>query len=408
MPQFSRKLLLERLEDRWNPAGLGFFEPQVLPGYSGDGIVFVAKELVGQIPDEEYQGSQVFIVDGSKDVISQMTAGFVMHGKTSLIRVISHGWDGGLWFGEQEVNINTLNQNREMLIGWRNLIHVNSIFALYGCNIAHTGKGKNFVDIFSKLSGAYFVASVNQTGSGGDLTFEYKTCDKQVECLSSERLWKEDNVCLEFKNIKKIEFTANAGNTFTLLSDISGTKTYSIKTGLLPTGLFLDSATGTISGNPIVPTNAPINLVLEATSPVGTDISNLEIRIKSYSTPGEEANSGSPLTGRGFTNYWAFASLTVDGGIKAWGKAEFGGSNAPNDFGYKQIFSTERAFAGLKEDGTIKSWGDGNSGGTGAPTSSGFVDIFSTPFAGLYFSCFSLLYNEKFLARHCSCVQCIP
>ena len=381
MPHFSRNLLLERLEDRWNPAGHSFIEPQVLPGYSGDGLVFVAKELVGSIPEEEYSGSQVFIIDGAKDVISQMTAGFVMHGKTNLIRVISHGWDGGLWFGEQEVNINTLNQNREMLIGWRNLIHVNSIFALYGCNIALTGKGKNFVDIFSKLSGAYFVASVNQTGSGGDLTFEYKTCDKQVECLSSERLWKEDNVCLEFKNIKKIEFTANAGNTFTLLSDISGTKTYSIKTGLLPSGLFLDSATGTISGNPIVPTNAPINLVVEATSPAGTDISNLEIRIKSYSTPGEEANSGSPLTGRGFTNYWAFASLTVDGGIKAWGKAEFGGSNAPNDFGYKQIFSTERAFAGLKEDGTIKSWGDGNSGGTGAPTSSGFVDIFSTPFA---------------------------
>ena len=40
--------------------------------------------------------------------------------------------------------------------------------------------------------------------------------------------------------------------------------------------------------------------------------------------------------------------------IQAWGDLSYGGSNAPTDSGYVNIFSTYLAFAGLKNDGSIK------------------------------------------------------
>jgi hypothetical protein len=51
-------------------------------------------------------------------------------------------------------------------------------------------------------------------------------------------------------------------------------------------------------------------------------------------------------------------ALKADGSIKAWGKSDSGGSNAPTDSGYTKIYSNTNAFAALKADGSITVWGD--------------------------------------------------
>lgn len=78
-----------------------------------------------------------------------------------------------------------------------------------------------------------------------------------------------------------------------------------------------------------------------------------------------------------FSNIEAFAALRKDGSIAAWGSPEFGGAGAPPGNGFVRVFSTERAFAALRGDGTISAWGDPYGGGTGAPTEPGFVQVFA-------------------------------
>ena len=43
--------------------------------------------------------------------------------------------------------------------------------------------------------------------------------------------------------------------------------------------------------------------------------------------------------------------------VTAWGHLDYGGSNAPNDTEYVNVFSNNYAFAALKSDGSIASIG---------------------------------------------------
>jgi hypothetical protein len=64
-------------------------------------------------------------------------------------------------------------------------------------------------------------------------------------------------------------------------------------------------------------------------------------------------------TGSGYTkiysNRYAFAALTTNGSIKAWGDWDWGGTHTPSGSGYTKIYSTLNAFAALTADGSINS-----------------------------------------------------
>jgi hypothetical protein len=72
------------------------------------------------------------------------------------------------------------------------------------------------------------------------------------------------------------------------------------------------------------------------------------------------------MTDKGYTKIYstanAFAALTPDGSIKAWGDSSSGGANAPAGSGYTKIHSTDGAFAALEADGSITAWGDSDWG----------------------------------------------
>ena len=77
-------------------------------------------------------------------------------------------------------------------------------------------------------------------------------------------------------------------------------------------------------------------------------------------------------------NSYAFAALAADGSIFVWGNSDNGGSNAPSDTGYIQVYATSKAFAALKSDGSITVWGEGPYGGSDAPSGIGYTQIYST------------------------------
>ncbi len=97
-------------------------------------------------------------------------------------------------------------------------------------------------------------------------------------------------------------------------------------------------------------------------------------------------NQAEVPVGTGFTKIYsnekAFAALTADGQIRVWGSDEWGGNQAevPTGTGFAKIYSTEKAFAALTADGQIRVWGDDNFGGNQAevPTGTGYTTISST------------------------------
>jgi hypothetical protein len=60
-----------------------------------------------------------------------------------------------------------------------------------------------------------------------------------------------------------------------------------------------------------------------------------------------------------------------------WGDSDYGGSGAPYDKDYTEIYSNSFAFVALKADGSITAWGKAGWGGTGAPDDSGYIKIYS-------------------------------
>ena len=120
----------------------------------------------------------------------------------------------------------------------------------------------------------------------------------------------------------------------------------------------------------------------------GRELDNVYVEILNHAPTGSVTISGTALEGQTLTasNNLADADglgtisyqWNRDNDINAWGSSDWGGSGAPTDSGYTEIFSTNHAFAALKSDGSITAWGDSSAGGSGAPTDSGYTEIFST------------------------------
>ena len=158
---------------------------------------------------------------------------------------------------------------------------------------------------------------------------------------------------------------------------------YRITAGALPGGLSLDPATGFLFGTPSGLAGT-YSFTVTTTSPMGSTAQAYTLEVKtplSVILPNQRVGSGASFSagsGQAFKNNSAFAALTPDGSISAWGNGNNGGTGAPTSTGFTQLFSTDSAFAALKADGSISAWGDASSGGTGAPTGTGFTQLFST------------------------------
>ena len=96
------------------------------------------------------------------------------------IHIVSHGDVGELSLGSTKLNKNTLNSYANGLITWRDFIADNGDILLYGCSIAESAVGEEFVEDLSQYTAADILASVDLTGSedlGGDWDLEFAIGD---------------------------------------------------------------------------------------------------------------------------------------------------------------------------------------------------------------------------------------
>ena len=143
------------------------------------GIVFIDPKV------DEYEtlmagvkpGLQVVLLDGSFNGIAQITQTLKGRRGLSSLHIVAHGDAGSLRLGNGLVNSNSLEQQSDDLQSWAAALAPDADILLYGCNIAAGETGRQFVQLFSQLTGADVAASSNLTGSaalGGDWELEVK------------------------------------------------------------------------------------------------------------------------------------------------------------------------------------------------------------------------------------------
>jgi Ca2+-binding RTX toxin-like protein len=122
-------------------------------------------------------GLEVVLLDDSQNGITQITEALKGRSGLSSLHIVAHGDVGELWVGMGFVNSHTLEQYKQDLHSWAAALAPDGDILLYGCNIAARDTGRQFVGLFSQLTGADVAASNNLTGSaalGGDWELEVK------------------------------------------------------------------------------------------------------------------------------------------------------------------------------------------------------------------------------------------
>ena len=137
-------------------------------------VALVDATLAAITPQEEFVGSRVIPIDGNRDVIEQITV--ALDGLTDLdvVRVISHGSDGALWFGGQALDAGVLEARQAEVAGWGKSLAFNAQILLYGCRVAETNQGRSFVNDLATMTHARVAASTDVTGMGGDTNLEFQ------------------------------------------------------------------------------------------------------------------------------------------------------------------------------------------------------------------------------------------
>ena len=138
------------------------------------GVVIIDSSLVATIPAAELEGSLVISIDGNHDVVSQITTALEGLANVPVLRIISHGNDGVLYFGNQAFDSSDLTSSAMQVASWGKSLTADADILLYGCSIASTDAGKAFVQQFASITQADIAASSNLTGKGGDEVLEFK------------------------------------------------------------------------------------------------------------------------------------------------------------------------------------------------------------------------------------------
>ncbi|MGI4937386.1 MAG: DUF4347 domain-containing protein [Janthinobacterium lividum] len=145
-----------------------------------DGAVDDAQDLASQLQAQSDAGRSldVVVLDAATDGVAQISAYLANQQGLDAIHIISHGSDGALQLGAGQLDSGNLLANAIAVSGWGAALASGGDILLYGCDVAQTAAGQQFVDTLGKLTGADMEASTNLTGNAalhGDWTLEYSS-----------------------------------------------------------------------------------------------------------------------------------------------------------------------------------------------------------------------------------------
>ncbi len=130
-------------------------------------------------------GSQVVVLDASKDGLQQIADYLDTHQGVSTVEIIAHGNSGDLWLGNTYLSADNVSARADVLARIGNDMNVGGDILIYACNTAAGDKGLSFVDSLAQYTGRDIAASTNRTGLGGDWTLEIATGSIESRSLLS-------------------------------------------------------------------------------------------------------------------------------------------------------------------------------------------------------------------------------
>jgi hypothetical protein len=134
------------------------------------GIADAETLVAGVLP-----GAEVVMLTPDQDGVRQITQVLTQRQGLSSVQIISHGMSAGLQLGTGELNLDTLNTYTSQLQTWAGALTSEADILFYGCNLAATASGQQFIEQVSQLTGADVAASSDRTGNaalGGDWELE--------------------------------------------------------------------------------------------------------------------------------------------------------------------------------------------------------------------------------------------
>ena len=123
--------------------------------------------------------------DSGVDVITDTLQQF---SDVSAIHIISHGSDGTISLGSEILNLERLPQHEETFAQWQETLDDHADILIYGCDVAATDYGQQFIAAFANATGTDVAASDNTTGHsnlGGDWQLEATTGDIDTSTVVS-------------------------------------------------------------------------------------------------------------------------------------------------------------------------------------------------------------------------------
>lgn len=132
------------------------------------------------------EDTQIHILDSSQDAITQITN--TLTGSTGIesLHILSHGNSGILDFAGNDLTDANLNSYSNQIESWGEALATDADILFYGCNLAATDIGKQFVNQIGNLTQADVAASDDLTGNvhqGGDWDLEFNTGSIETEVI---------------------------------------------------------------------------------------------------------------------------------------------------------------------------------------------------------------------------------
>jgi len=125
-------------------------------------------------------GVEVVLLDAGESGLAQIAAWAQTHSGYDAIHLLSHGSDGVLYLGSTVLSSASLNDvsTREKLAAVGASLAADGDLMLYGCDLAASQAGQDFIATLSDITGADVAASDDSTGTtrlGGDWSLEKTT-----------------------------------------------------------------------------------------------------------------------------------------------------------------------------------------------------------------------------------------
>ncbi|MCG7985255.1 MAG: Ig-like domain-containing protein [Candidatus Thiodiazotropha lotti] len=120
---------------------------------------------------------EIVLLTSGVDGIGQISEILAEYDGLDAIHLISHGSEGEIRLGDTNLDLELLQQSVEQITTWGEALTAEGDWLIYGCDIASTSSGEQFIEQFAALTGADVAASDDATGqtrTGGDWQLEYR------------------------------------------------------------------------------------------------------------------------------------------------------------------------------------------------------------------------------------------